>query len=102
MGLASAALPGAALPDGAFPIVALPVLLASILVARRAPLGAAIGIMVVAGTLWGTAAAREHGANCAGRWSRERGAGSRGAIVRLADPVDSAGGQIGRASCREG
>jgi len=94
MGLASAASPGAALSDGAFPIVALPVLLASILVARRAPLGAATGIMVVAGTFWGTAAAREHGANCAGRWSRERGAGSRGAIVRLADPVDSAGGPV--------
>ena len=94
MGLASAALPGGALPGEAFPIVALPVLLASILVARRAPLGAAIGITVVAGTLWGTAATREHGANCAGRWSRERGAGSRGAIVRLADPVDSAGGPV--------
>src|SRR5690349_22014989 len=82
MGLGS----GAVFPGEAFPIVALPVLLASILVARRAPLGAAIGIMGVAGTLWGTAATRERGASCAGRWSRERGAGSRGAIVRPADP----------------
>jgi competence protein ComEC len=90
MGLGS----GAAFPGEAFPIVALPVLLASILVARRAPLGAAIGIMGVAGTLWGTAATRERGASCAGRWSRERGAGSRGAIVRPADPVDSAGGPV--------
>jgi len=89
MGLGSAALPGEA-----FPIVALPVLLASILVARRAPLGASIGIIGVAGTLWGTAATRERGASCAGRWSRERGAGSRGAIVRLADAVDSAGGPV--------
>jgi competence protein ComEC len=88
------ALGSAALPGEAFPIVALPVLLVSILVARRAPLGAAIGIIGVAGTLWGTAATRERGARCAGRWSGERGAGSRGAIVRLADPVDSAGGPL--------
>ncbi|PYO79864.1 MAG: hypothetical protein DMD67_01750, partial [Gemmatimonadetes bacterium] len=58
MGLGSAALPGAAFPSKAFSGgalwgVALPVLLASLLVARRAPLGAAIGLTGVAGLLWG-------------------------------------------------
>ncbi|HXI65082.1 MAG TPA: DNA internalization-related competence protein ComEC/Rec2 [Gemmatimonadales bacterium] len=74
--------------------VVLPVLGTALLLARHAPLGAAIGIIGVAGTLWGTAATRERGASCAGRWSRERGTGSRGAMVRLADPVDSAGGPV--------
>jgi competence protein ComEC len=93
MALGSAALPGAALSDGAFPIVALPVLLASLLVARRAPLGAAIGLAGVAGLLWGTAAGREQAATCQGWWTTgERN--TRAAIVRLADPVDSAGGPV--------
>lgn len=74
--------------------VVLPVLVTALLLAKHAPLGAAIGIMGVAGTVWGTAATRERGASCAGRWSRERGTGSRGAMVRLADPVDSAGGPL--------
>src|SRR5438552_5993901 len=97
MGLGSAALPGAAFPSKAFSGgalwgVALPVLLASLLVARRAPLGAAIGLTGVAGLLWGTAAGREQAATCQGRW--KAGAGARAASVRLAVPVPTAGGVV--------
>src|SRR2546430_17716123 len=48
-----------------------PVLVAALWLARRAPLGAAAGIMGVAGALWGTAAGRERGATCAGTRSEE-------------------------------
>src|SRR5207244_4484917 len=81
-----------AFAGGALWGVALPVLLASLLVARRAPLGAAIGLTGVAGLLWGTAAGREQAATCQGRW--KAGEGSRAAIVRLADPVPTAGGVV--------
>src|SRR5438034_11805576 len=64
--------PGRALPGGALWVVALPVLAVAAWLARRAPLGAAVGIMGVAGLLWGTAAVREREATCAGAWSRER------------------------------
>src|SRR5689334_317691 len=88
MGLDPVAFPGTALP-----VVALPVLLAAAWLARRAPLGAAIGVMGVAGLLWGTAAFRERAATCAGRWSRDQRAGrSKAAIVRLDDPVLTSGG----------
>ncbi|PYP00510.1 MAG: DNA internalization-related competence protein ComEC/Rec2 [Gemmatimonadetes bacterium] len=98
MGLEPAALPGEAFPSKAFSGgalwgAALPVLLASLLVARRAPLGAAIGLTGVAGLLWGTAAGREQAATCQGRWTTgERS--TRAAIVRLADPVPTAGGVV--------
>src|SRR5207245_10279941 len=63
--------------------------------ARRAPLGAAVGIMAAAGLLWGAAAARERDDTCAGRWIRERGAGSsKAAMVRLLDPAPDSGGIV--------
>jgi len=74
-----------------------PVLGAALWLARRAPLGAAVGVMGVAGTLWGTAAGREREATCAGRWGREtgeEGRGARAAIVRLFDPVTRQGGVV--------
>src|SRR5436853_2803665 len=85
--------PGRALPGGALWVVALPVLAVAAWLARRAPLGAAVGIMGGAGLLWGTAAGREREATCAGAWSREQGAGSsKAATVRLADPAPASGG----------
>src|SRR2546426_5512704 len=45
--------PGRALPGGALWVVALPVLAVAAWLARRAPLGAAVGIMGVAGPLLG-------------------------------------------------
>src|SRR2546426_9384807 len=86
--------PGAALWGVAVPLVA-----ASAWLATRAPLGAAVGIMGVAGMLWGTAAVRESEVTCNGRWTagvraRENaGEGpTRAAIVRLADPAPAQGG----------
>jgi competence protein ComEC len=73
--------------------VVVPVLATALLLARSAPLGAALGVIGVAGMFWGTAAGRERAATCAGRWTTgERN--TRAAIVRLADPVDSAGGPV--------
>src|SRR5207237_5865345 len=74
-----------------------PVLVAALWLARRAPLGAAVGIMGVAGALWGAAAGRERDATCAGTWGRESGNGNRetvAAAVRLLDPVSSQGGVV--------
>src|SRR5439155_14685299 len=59
--------------------------------ARRAPLGAAIGVMSVAGMLWGGATVRERDVTCAGRW---KGNGTRAAIVRLGDPAPDLGGPV--------
>src|SRR6266403_1150709 len=87
-GLDPFAFPGAALWG-----VALPLAATAAWVAPRAPLGAAVGIMAVAGLLWGTAAVREREATCAGTWSRERGAGSsKAAVVRLEDPAPASAG----------
>ena len=73
----------------------LPVLLGAVALQRRAPLGAACGVMLVAGGLWGTAALRERSATCAGRWSREQGVGGgKAAIVRMRDPVSASGGVV--------
>src|SRR5256886_8836249 len=69
----------------------------SLWLARRAPVGAAVGIMGVAGALWGTAAGRERDATCAGTWGRESGNGKRetvAAAVRLLDPVSPQGGVV--------
>jgi len=53
--------------------------------------------MGVAGAIWGTAAARERAATCAGRWGRgtgDEGRGSRAAIVRFLDPASRQGGVV--------
>src|SRR5881397_2471196 len=81
--------------------VALPLIAAAACLAARAPLGAAVGIMGVAGLFWGTAAVREREVTCTGRWTagvraRENtGEGhTRAAIVRLADPAPAQGGIV--------
>src|SRR2546422_2752549 len=89
-GLAPFVFPGAALWG-----VALPVGAAAAWLATRAPLGAAVGIMGVAGMLWGAAAVREREATCAGRWSGERGVGSSKAVIlSLEDPAPASGGIV--------
>ncbi len=71
------------------------VLAAALVLAKRAPLGAAVGVMLVAGMVWGTAAVREQGATCAGVWSGERGVGSsKAALVQLIDPAPAEGGVV--------
>src|SRR5438132_12896627 len=45
------------------------VLIVALSVARQAPVGAAIGVMGVAGLGWGAAAGRGQDATCAGRWT---------------------------------
>src|SRR5712691_4503527 len=75
--------------------VVLPLIAAAMCLAARAPLGAAVGIMGVAGVLWGTAALREREATCTGRWAAGERAGeerTRAVIVRLADPAPAQGG----------
>src|ERR1700746_1878438 len=59
---------------------------------RRAPLGAALGVMMVAGSLWGGAARRERQASCAGQWSQAILTPTRAAVVQLNDPVPGSGG----------
>src|SRR5436309_2895583 len=61
--------------------------------ARQAPLGAAVGVMGVAGLLWGAAALRERAATCEGRWTAGA-AGARAATVRLGDPAPHSGGPV--------
>src|SRR2546428_3319853 len=78
------------------------VLIVALSVARQAPVGAAIGLMGVAGLLWGAAAVREQDATCAGRWTAggraEDAAGEggrvRAVVVRLADPAPADGGLV--------
>src|SRR5437016_920081 len=77
--------------------VAALVLVAAFCLARRAPLGATIGVMSVAGMLWGGAAAREQEATCAGRWTAGDKAGggrTRAAIIRLLGPAQDSGGVV--------
>src|SRR5205807_2934638 len=77
--------------------VALPLIAAAACLAARAPLGAAVGIMGVAGLLWGTAAVREREATCSGRWAAGGNAGggrSRAVSVRFADPAPPQGGGV--------
>src|SRR5439155_1151031 len=77
--------------------VAALVLVAAFCLARRAPLGATIGVMSVAGMLWGGAAAREQEATCAGRWTAGDKAGegrTRAAIIRLLDLAQDSGGPV--------
>lgn len=78
-------------------VTALCVLCGAAVLQRRAPLGAACGIMLVAGMLWGSAALRERAATCAGVWgrgTREGGRATHAAQVRLRDPVPAAGGVV--------
>ena len=74
------------------------VLLGAAVLHRRAPLGAALGVMLVAGLLWGSAALRERQGSCVGRWGARGGdprpGVTRAAIVRLADPIPVAGGVV--------
>jgi competence protein ComEC len=77
--------------------VGVPILVGAVLVAKRAPVAAALGAAAIAGLLWGAAAVARREAGCAGRWARETIDGTRGsraAIVRLADPVGTAGGIV--------
>src|SRR2546427_8906789 len=66
--------PGRALPGGALWVVALPVLAVAAWLARRAPLGAAVGIMGVAGKVLGTAGGPGKG----GKWKRPGAGGGKG------------------------
>jgi competence protein ComEC len=63
---------------------------------RRAPLAAALGIMLVAGTLWGGAAVRERADSCVGMWSAPgpRPGATRATIIRLLDPAAAAGAVV--------
>src|SRR5256885_13226190 len=63
----------------------------AVVLARRAPLGAACGLMLIAGIWWGNAATREQSASCAGRWNA---AATHAAVVRLNDPAPAAGGVV--------
>jgi competence protein ComEC len=83
-----------ALNGGELQITAGCVLAGAALLFRRAPLGAAVGVMLVAGAWWGAAALREQRASCMGRHARA-------AIVRLTDPAIAAGGVV-EASVRGG
>ena len=72
------------------------------LVHRRAPVGGASGLMLVAGLLWGAAAQRERAVTCAGQWGRQGvltpgwqpgvNTPTRAAVIVLADPVSESGG----------
>src|SRR2546426_3913626 len=81
---------------------------AALWLARRAPLGAAMGIMGAAGMLWGGAALRERAATCEGRWTAREsrwtagaggwmggGGGARAAMGRLGGPGPGGGGVVG-------
>lgn len=77
--------------------VGLPVLLGVAALWRRAPLGAACGVIFVAGQLWGAAALREQRATCVGVWSAARRPGAissptRAATIQLTDPIPASGG----------
>src|SRR2546422_2468775 len=91
---------------GAWYVVA-SVTAAALWLARRAPLGEAMGIMGAAGMLWGGAALRERAATCEGRWTARESrwtagaggwmageGGARAAIVRLGDPAPVGGGVV--------
>src|SRR2546425_5117944 len=69
--------PGRALPGGALWIVALPVVALAAWLARRAPLGAAVGIMGVAGKVWGGGGGGGGGGARGGKWGRGGGGGGR-------------------------
>jgi competence protein ComEC len=74
-------------------LVIVPPLVGAAWLWRAAPLGAALGIMGVAGMIWGVAATRSQGDGCAGRWSDQPGR-SHAAVVRLFDPAPATGGVV--------
>src|SRR5207249_12087171 len=77
--------------------VALPLIAAAACLAARAPLGAAVGMMGVAGLPWGTAAGRGRGGTCSGRGAgggKAGGGRTRAVIVRLAGPAPAQGGVV--------
>ncbi len=81
--------------------VGLPLLVGAAVLARRAPVGAALGLAAAAGLLWGEAALARRAATCAGRWGRGKGEGGTGAtvavVIQLVDPVSDQGGITGGA-----
>ena len=89
---------GAALNGVELRVTALCVLLGAVLVWRAAPLGAALGVMLVGGILWGGAALREQRASCVGGWGAPgprpvaNTPVTRSVIVQLTDPVSATGG----------
>ena len=91
----------AALNGGELWVTAGCVLLGAFLVQRRAPVGAAFGVMLVAGALWGAAAIRERRVTCAGQWGGAGGAEqgrvnttTHAVVVRLTDPASDSGGVV--------
>ncbi|HMA44544.1 MAG TPA: DNA internalization-related competence protein ComEC/Rec2 [Gemmatimonadales bacterium] len=74
-----------------------PVLVGAVLVARRAPVAAAVGLAAIAGMLWGAGAVARRDAGCAGIWgrrTRDGGREARAAVVRLLDRVTDEGGIV--------
>ena len=61
---------------------------------RSAPVGAACGAMLVAGSVWGAAALRTRADTCAGHWAAGGLTPTRAAIVRLTDPASDSGGVV--------
>ena len=80
------------LDGGELRLTAACVLIGAALVQRHAPLGAAIGVMLVAGLVWGASALRERNATCAGQW--RPGGETHAATVRLTDPAAGSGGVV--------
>lgn len=75
--------------------VPLLVVVAALFSAKRAPAGAAVGVAMVAGLVWGAAAVRLREKSCAGRWAAKREARHmRATLVRLQDPVADRGGVV--------
>ncbi len=77
--------------------IGVPVLAGALLLGRRAPVVGALGLAGVAGLLWGAAALARRDVSCAGIWGKGMGGGgggSRGAVVRLLDPVSGDGGIV--------
>src|SRR2546425_11320763 len=88
--------PGRALPGGALWVVALPVLALAAWLARRAPLGAAVGIMGVAGMVLGPGGGPGGGGTCAGAGGGgEGGGGGKAAARPPGEPAPPRGGGPG-------
>jgi ComEC/Rec2-related protein len=96
----------AALQGAEVRVTALLVLCGVALLFRRAPLGAGLGVMLVAGVLWGAAALREQRASCAGQWAAQTNLdvlppggqpgvnkpSTHSVILQLTDPIAATGG----------